>query len=465
MNIRIVQNLMLASLVILCPWANVVGQTKKNNPPSAPESVLPANAAFQFRYDGTAAHAAAWKKSAAYKALITSEFYSEVKGWAVKLGGDQPFVQPAEKLLDHILTQGLVVGASVKPGEGDEPEHASATVLMNGATIQKDLEALLRLAGATISAPDRKGVYTVSSMIMGPASNSAGLNLVTFGPHLAITSGSDAFITHPRTDPPARIATSLKANAAAGEPLANMWVDVHQLVEAFGAVELPPGPNSANQTPATVREMLAILGVESVQQLTSQSGLNGPACWNSTRLEYTGPRTGLLTIWNGPTFQLKDLPPLPEATPSFYAGSLDWAAMYAAVWEILGKVAERVGPPEAMAELEREYTQMQNAIGFQIKEDLIYALGAKHVIYADSANAIAGVGAGLCIEVKDAAKLQRVVDAIVAQVPVGRGCPQIVRSKKYGRDLLSVGQQGLPMLPTLCIDKDWIIIALTPQMV
>lgn len=465
MRIGTVRTGRLLFATILVPFTMVFGQPTSGIGQTAPEQVLPSHSVVQFRYDGTAAHETAWKKTAAYKALVSSEFYSELKGWVVNLGGDQSFVAPLERLVDHVLTRGIVVGAAIKPGEGADPEQSVATVLIDGAALQKDVEALLRQTGATIGASEKKGAYSLSPLLLGPGSNNAGLNLITFGSHLAITSGNDDFITRTANPIPARITTSLKANAGAGESIATTWVDFQQLVESFGKIELPPGPNSANQTPATVREVLAILGVESIQQLTSNSGFNGAACWNSTRLDYTGPRTGLMTIWNGPTFRLKDLPPLPESTPSFYAGSLDWAAMYDATWEILNQVAVRVGPPDAMAELEREYAQFQNGIGFQIKDDFIDALGAKHVVYADSANAFAGVGVGLCVEVKDAAKLQRVIDAIVAQVPQGRGGPQIVRTKKYGRDLLSIGQQGLPMWPTLCIDKDWMVIALTPQMV
>lgn len=443
-------------------WGQATGTKDK----TGPEQVMPANSVMQFRYDGTAAHDAAWKKTAAYKALVSSEFYSSVKGWAIKLGGDQPVAQPLERLIDHVLTSGMAIGASIKPGPGDEPEQAYATVLLNGAASQRDVEFLLRQAGATIGDPSKKGAYTLAPLMLGPGSNDAGLNLVTFGPHLAITSGSDDYLTRTTNPIAARLSASLKANAAStGENFATTWFDAKLLIDNFSKVELPTGPNSANQTPVPVGELLKILGVDSLQQLVSHSGMNGVACANSTRLEFTGPRTGLMTIWNGPAFRLKDLPPLPESTPSFYAGSLDWSAMYDATWEILGKVAERVGPPDAMSQLEGEYGRFQDDLGFRIKDDFIDALGPKHVIYADSANAFAGIGMGICLEVKDAAKLQRVVDTVLAKVPVGPGGPQIVRSKKYGRELISVGQQGVPIWPTLCIDKDWMIIALTPQMV
>lgn len=455
----------LAVLVAMLVPMTVVGQTTGAKDKIAPEAVLPANADIHFRYDGTAAHDAAWKKTAAYKSLITSEFYSEVKGWAVKLGGDQPLVQPLERVVDHVLTRGLMVGVSLQPSEGDFPEQVVATVLIDGAALQPDVETLLRQAGATIGAPAKKGAFTIAPLVLGPGSNDPGLNLVTFGPHLAITSGNDSYVIGTKSEAPARIVTSLKANTGTGDAIAKTWVDAKQLIDSFGKIELPKGPDSANPQPFTVRELLAVLGVESLQHLVSQSGFNGPVCWNSTRLESTGPRKGLLTIWNGPAFKLKDLPPLPESTPSFYAGAMDLAAIYDAVWEILYNVAERVGPADAKTELDQGFAQFQAGLGFQIKDDLIDALGTKHVLYADSANAFAGVGAGLCLEVKDAAKLRRTIDTILTLVPQGPGGPQIVRSKKHGRDLISIGQQGLPVWPTLCLDKDWLIVAMTPQMV
>ncbi len=464
MSVGTVRACGLAFVTVLVPLAIASGQPPKTNGKPAPEQVLPSGSVVQFRYDGTAAHDAAWKKTAAYKSLIGSEFYSEVKGWAVHFGGNMPFVQPVEHVIDHVLTHGMVVGAAIKPGEGQDPEQAIATVLIDGAALQNDVEALLRQAGATIGAPEKKGAYTVSSLMMGPGSNSAGLNLVTFGPHLAITSGSDDYLTRTANPVPARIASSLKANAGSAETIAATWLDVKQLRDAFGPLEIPVPPEAANPQPLKVAEILQILGADTVQQLVSHSGFNGSACWNSTKLEFTEPRDGLLTLWESPTFQLKDLPPLPENVPSFYAGSIDWFAVYSTYWEAVMTMAKRVGPKDAVAEIEDSYGQFQNDLGFQI-QDLLTSLGPKHVVYADSANAFAGMGVGVCLEVKDAIQLNRVIETVLAKIPQGRGGPQIVRSKKYGRDLVSIGQQGVPMWPTFCIDKDWMIVALTPQMV
>ncbi len=441
------------------------GQATGGKGAPSPELVLPTNPAVQFRYDGTDAHAAAWKKTAAHKAIVDSELFESVKKFAVGFAGNAPMAPQVERLVDHVLAKGLLIGATIKPGKGDDPDIAVATVLIDGAALQKDVETLLRQGGATIGAPAKKGAFTLASLALGPGSDSASLNLVTFGPHLAITSGSDDFLTRTANTLPARLTNSIKANSATGESIAVTWLDAKQLIASFGAIELPMPPVAANSAPLPISEILKTLGVDSLQQLVAHSGFKGSACWNSTRLEATAPLTGVMTLWSGPTFQLKDLPPLPESTPSFYAGSINWTAVYDAYWNIANTMAERVGPAGAVQQLEDGYGRFQDDLGFNIREDLITALGPKHVLYADSTNAFAGLGAGLCVEVKDAAKVQRVIEAILAKIPAGRGGPQVVRSKKYGRDLISVGMQGMPMWPTLCIDKEWLIVALTPQMV
>jgi hypothetical protein len=55
-----------------------------------PEQVMPSQSTVQFRYDGMAAHEAAWKKTAAHKALIDSELYDNLKKFAMGLPDRRP---------------------------------------------------------------------------------------------------------------------------------------------------------------------------------------------------------------------------------------------------------------------------------------------------------------------------------------------------------------------------------------
>jgi prepilin-type processing-associated H-X9-DG protein len=333
-------------------------------------------------------------------------------------------------------------------------------VLVNSANLQADLEQLLKSSGATISEQKLNGADRVSTIrFRGPVDPEAPvIQFIRRGSHLAIQVGE-------RTAAGAVEDPLQSKTLGPGQPLASVSIDLKGFYAQFSEKQFPIQATPDDKRTFMIAEVLQILGLDGMQSYVAQAGFDDTRCWSESQLAHNGPRRGLLTLWNGAPFTLKDLPPLPESSASFYVGSVDWSQFHEAIWESALQLADKFGPPDAREGLIRDRAKFEDRLGFRIKEDLLDTLGPWHALYSDSSNAFAGIGAGLVFQVRDAATLRRSIEELVRQFPQGPGTPRVVRTKKYGRELISIGQQGVPIWPTVCIDKDWLIVALTPQMV
>ncbi len=426
----------------------------------SPESLLPNPAPVRFRFDGTAAHRDAWQKTAAYESLVTSGLYDELKGWTLKATQNDAHAVTALKIAEQLLQQGARFGFGSTVNDAGKIAPHGTLVLVNSANLQADLEQLLKSGGATISEQKLDGADRISTIrFRGPVDPDAPvIQFLRRGSHLAIQIG--ARTAAGALDDPLQTKT-----LGPGQPVASVSIDLKGFYGQFSEKRFPIQATPDDERTFTIAEVLQILGLDGMQSYVAQAGFDDTRCWSQSQLTHHGPRRGMLTLWNGAPFTLKDLPPLPESTASFYVGSVDWSQFHEAVWDSVLQLSDKFGPPDARAGLIRDRAKFEDRLGFRIKEDLLDTLGPWHSLYSDSSNAFAGIGAGLVFQVRDAATLQRTIEELLRQFPQGPGTPRIVRSKKYGRELISFGQQGVPIWPTLCIDKDWMIVALTPQMV
>src|SRR5262245_36870195 len=85
----------------MLPISHLLGEDKQGPPP---EKLLPAGALVYVGWDGTDAHRDAWRKTAAYEALVESglgEVVTKLSRWAEREVGEEP-VRMVMRSLDHL---------------------------------------------------------------------------------------------------------------------------------------------------------------------------------------------------------------------------------------------------------------------------------------------------------------------------------------------------------------------------
>src|SRR5258708_29633928 len=89
----------------------------------APEKLLPADALLFVGWDGTSSHRAAWEKTAAYEALVTSgltDVFARLTEFAEQQAGNQVPVRQIVSELQGLLGSGFFL-AMCAPNSGDGP--------------------------------------------------------------------------------------------------------------------------------------------------------------------------------------------------------------------------------------------------------------------------------------------------------------------------------------------------------
>ncbi|MDZ4685670.1 MAG: DUF1559 domain-containing protein, partial [Planctomycetaceae bacterium] len=393
-----------------------------------------------------------WEETAAYAALVKSGLWDAA--------GDD--------LRDERMDGTGGVSVSVTATQGEKaPEPSVVIVLHGGAKLMKDVSTLMAAAGATGETATICRFIVLRGRVEGtPPMEWA---LWDAGEHLVLAVGSNTVeranrlldgaqpdITQARLWADARTAPKNVTLNAVG------WLDVQQFRTSVGTVSLAD-PQSPFKT---VDDFLEVVGLGGLHEILIQQGYEGRNCWSHSVLNATGPRTGVMELFNGKPFRLTNLPPIPEKSSCLYAWSLDLVKLYDAGWKLVRDISARL-PDGAMevAKMEAAVAKFEGDFGLKIRDDVLAGLGSLHVLYGDTSNAFGGIGVGVIVQVNDAAKVRKVLDLLVPLVPNNPNGPKLTRSQKLGREFLSFGQPGLPFWPTACVEEKWLIVGLTPQVV
>ena len=144
----------------------------------------------------------------------------------------------------------------------------------------------------------------------------------------------------------------------------------------------------------------------------------------------------------------------------------------AATWDTALKSAREtlaLLPPDMGREFEDGVRLLPQLLGLDLRNDLFAPLGDVHCFYSDPAGGPFGIGFGVAFSVKDADKLRRTVDALVAQgerLISHAGLPMPVtvqRAHVDGRQLITV-PAGV-FTPTVTVDDEWMVMSPFPQSV
>lgn len=241
------------------------------------------------------------------------------------------------------------------------------------------------------------------------------------------------------------------------------WFDFGGIREAYAGV---PIPGNELKEGLTVGEIIEALGLGNAGAYTFAAGYKGRAFHSETEFDAPGERTGLLKLLDQKSLTLDDLPPLPLGSTNLCAKSLDLEQLYDTIIDLVRKGAE-MGPPEGAEQVEGLIGAIPDLIGFDPKGDLLSCLGGTWTVYPEPRQGgIFGMGLSIVCSVREAKQLQETVGELLERgvESAQNDFVKLSTTKKRGREVTTVQLAGV-FAPSIAVDKEWMIISLTPQTV
>lgn len=411
----------------------------------APERLLSPASQIYLRWDGVDTHQAGYAKTAVGKVFagdagrLLSEILKPYQG------------QQLYQLLDDVGQRGAILGVELR--QLDQPVAQLTVVFPEAKMRAKSINAGLRWL------IEASGERVREAKVMGRSvqqSAPASLAWWVEGDDLVLITGPDGpeevlkrFDSQKEgltSQPLLKKATAFK----------DFETSIRGFVDVAAVLALLPKENGEA---AKVIEKLGLRGIRSV---TLQHGFDGQAVRSLIAVNMPGPRQGLARLAGAEPFSLDDLPPLPQDLSGFTALRLDLAALYDGTIELLDGFL----PPPQARELKSGIAALNQALGIDLRQDLLGALGSLVVTYAAPGEGMMFMGQTLLIEVKDADKLRAALAKAVSglQAMVGKRFSVTQRDYHGTRlHMLRVRQQGFIFVPSYALHKKWLVVGLYPQ--
>jgi hypothetical protein len=444
----------------------------------APEQLLPAGTQIYVRWDGIDAHRPAYAKTALGKMMAgdTGMFISSVfnqiqdglgslltveqllRGEAPeKLQERQADAAEASKLLGMLGSNGFLLGIEVR---GVEPPAIQGTLILpNAGTNPRPAIGALRLAVGM--ARGKVGEKKVGETTVFYLDEPAPVHLCWFvaGKHVVVTLGTDPpekAVKDMTTAPRGRLVDSPLFKRVAGfekfETSARAFVDVESLVKTA----------SVNQK---VAKLLDDLGLTGVKSAVFYSGFEDNAERGLMEIDVPGPRKGVLGMLASTPFTLADVPPLPPDVTTWSMTNFDLPKFHDLAFEAVEQVAGIIAPDD-VKEVKEIRKKINDALGIDVRADLLGALDDKVVMYATPSEGPLSLGQVVMIKVKDEAKLKAALEGLVKGISKTSGAEVTLKKRTYrGAEVreVRVKEQGFIFVPTYTIHKGWLVVSLYPQ--
>ncbi len=440
----------------------------------SPAELLPENPHIYVGWDGEAAHRDAWEKTAAFQALQESGLVPVAtrmfEGLSRNASNEQQAVLQA--LTTSIRENGLSLAITTPTAEGISIPWG-VIVLHSGAELEPQISALVQQvaqpqSGIFFKTETRAGreISIVNFQQFPPAE----LGWWIEGEHLVVAAGSMA------VDNALAVADGKAKNITTGrlwktyrsddQPFeANVlaWLDADRLFKTVGPIPLPlRGPEA---DPVSVRQILEAAGVDAVKSYAYRSGYDGVATVSEARVELSeGREKGVSQLILQKPITLDALPPLPAKISTFGAASFDLTTLYDVVSGIVDRVA-KLGPPQAQQQKDAAFAMAREAIGVNVKADLLDPLGNVMCVYNDSGQGPLILGLTVAISVDDAEKLRSSIDTLLDRA--SRQLPpkmlNVRRTEKHSQSVVTLEIAEAVANPSFVITDDWLVISIVPQ--
>jgi hypothetical protein len=446
----------------------------------APEALLPASTQVFLRWDGVEAHRAAYEKTALGKMMQgdTGAFFAgnfgQLQGTLsalltaqALLTGTPPDqlqklqadVAEAGKALELLGKSGVLIGFELRSVE--PPEMQLTLVVPDAGAKPGPLFGALRLA-ATLARGDIKTKKIDGRSVQSVTAEPVHIAWWVEGKHAVVTAGTDA----------PEAAVKRVADRGTGRLTDHaLFKKVRDFKEfetgtrAF--IDIAGLLKVARTRGKEAEKLLTDLGLDGLRGVTFCSGFDGPAARSVVEIDMPGPRKGLLRLAAGKPFTFADVPPIPDDATSWSMTNFDAGAFYDVAVQAIDQVARLVSPEEAK-DLAAALKAIDDALGIDLRKDLLAALGDRFATYSSPGEGPLTLGQTFLFQVKDEKKLREAIEGAVKGLAKSAGVEITTKKKTYrGVELreVHVNVPGFIFIPTYAIHKGWFVVSYYPQAV
>ncbi len=218
--------------------------------------------------------------------------------------------------------------------------------------------------------------------------------------------------------------------------------------------------------PPPFQAVVNTLGLNAVQRVVSASGLDEEGFVSTTRVFADAPARGLLDLMSAEPLTAADLSGIPADASLAIAGRLDLARLLDKGLEMVGEIE-----PRAIDAFELNLSQVEQALGVQLKQDLLQSLGDVWTLHTAPSSGGVLTGWTLAVSVRDKErlaathqKLLLIIQSQLAQAGPGRA-PRI-RMFQSGETTiysLDIPEEDFPLAPCWCLTDSHLVVAALPQ--
>lgn len=482
-----------ACLLLVSSTALLAQDETKPAKVKAPEAFLSADTLAFFRYDGYEAHKKAYDQTALAKIMKDDmgEFLEYLGGFfqnnvvrELLNGRGEPKDEKLNmahfsKALEYLWKHGIVVGFETRPQVAPPLSRKQLTLVFPEGGEDKNRETLFGLFDVLTRMVDVQTKEVKRGKRILHQFNDPDVSVAWWqeGKHVVLTVGTES-VEHVLD-----VIDGRKANLTSTELYKSTsgfnryetdmrgFVDLRQIVEIL---QVPTqSDNKLDMVKEAVVRKLIVnqFGLNGVGPLTFHLGFDRQYQRSTVTMNVAEPkeRRGLLKLVSGPVqFEAKQLPALPPDAASVSVRHVDWSTVLDIVNQSL-HAAKKLGELNRGPFLPDELLDLDKLLGDDFRKDLLASLDSTLVCYNALSEGPFILGQGLAIKVKDAQKLQKILETLPR---FAEGLPQEARprfqKRTYrGADLytLTTGQRNWFFPITYTIHKDWWVIGAYPQSV
>ncbi len=448
----------------------------------------PADSVIYLSYDGGLAHEAEFKKTAAYEGLYQSGLMDAFMKAAERLkssAGEIPekeakILGRALELAREAMDRGGSFSLVLAPPQQGPPTVSGTLVLNQCGRFRSDIEALLKEAlekEQDVKVEPYSEAGKAAGLLLSVEDGPMGARITLFekNGHLIVNAAMVVGGNSPARDVSFAALSGQGKNVSAhrlykdGAAERNFvqnglgWIDFQPIKAMFGEMPLPPPRTGAK---ITVSQLLGMLGVDTLEAVVSRCGYKDRATWSEVSVIAPGPRKGLMALLDQPAFTFTDLPPIASKPLSVLASSVDAGLIYDQLVGTFKEMSTQVNP-QAIDEFDQAVAQIEQVVGFNLRQDFLGTLKGPMVIALDGGGSQSFDAVQVSLKTSDGDRLKGTLEKIFGLAgQASQGEVTFEKATKYGREMSVMRIRQAPIVvPTFCIDKGYLHIGLLPQAV
>jgi len=441
---------------------------------AAPEDLIPQNTFLYTSFDGLSNAQEAYSETAEYQAFVESglaDVFDRIIEFMIARD-ESGNARQVREVAEDLIGQGYILAASLS-SDPQDPMPSSRIIFNAGG---RWAEAATNLLGQSL---EREGVRLEVERINGrsvahfiiPRSPGIQVGLWKEGESLVVAVGPNVVkqtMACISGDEPS-LADNESFAAVKGKDVdftqtGLFWLDWAALQKKYGSMPLPV----PTEQQLTVADVLKLIGLNKLEAVVARTGYKGEANWTETEIVGLGRS-------EGPLMTLDDLPPLPSKMNWFMASQCDAVATYDALLALARNAAKVVGGPQ-QDQAEAMIDSLPDMLGFDPKADLLAHFGDVVCQYDDANGGMFGMGAALCVELKNPDQMKAFIDEQMSRLEQAEEDGEYFdwpvypfRIEKDGQDLIVFditgdGDQAVQYGAVQVVDN-WLVVALMPQAV